>query len=191
MDIVLEWRERVCGYRGTVSSADLDRPMCLCPVNLPDSSGHRIGHALSVTEPPPLPSALAALTGQDPGAPHPWHLPTPGIMGKAKAENDQRKTPAVCSWGWDRTSFKSIVSPGSHTLKPWDKWQRGQAYPYLSPLNKEGTGRSEVPGAQVSPGLCLADSGSDKMRGKIPGLFLGNSVRQTKKCPWHYLFFFK
>lgn len=46
MDIVLKLRKRVCGYQGPVSSADLEELIFLCPVNLPDSSGHLICHAL-------------------------------------------------------------------------------------------------------------------------------------------------
>lgn len=62
MDIVLKLRKHVCGYEGTVSSADLEEPIFLCPVNLLDSSSHLICHALSFTE-LPVPSVLAALTG--------------------------------------------------------------------------------------------------------------------------------
>lgn len=40
MDLVFRLRERVPGNQGTVSSADLETPIFLGPVNLPDSSGH-------------------------------------------------------------------------------------------------------------------------------------------------------
>lgn len=69
MDIVHKLRKRVCGYEGTVSSADLEKPIFLCPVNLPDSSSHLICHALSLTELPVPSVPAAALTGQDPTAP--------------------------------------------------------------------------------------------------------------------------
>lgn len=68
MDIVLQLRKRVCGYEGTVSSADLEEPISLGPVNLPDSSG------MSLAMPPllthlPVPWAPSAVRGQDPTAP--------------------------------------------------------------------------------------------------------------------------
>jgi hypothetical protein len=40
MDSVFRLKERVLGNQGTVSSADLEAPIFLGPVNLPDSSGH-------------------------------------------------------------------------------------------------------------------------------------------------------
>lgn len=52
MDIVLKLRKRVSGYQGTVSSADLEELIFLCPVNLPDRNGHLICHALSLTRSP-------------------------------------------------------------------------------------------------------------------------------------------
>lgn len=70
MDIVLKLRKRVCSSKGTVSSAELEEPIFLGPVNLPDSGGHLISHAPSLTH-PPVPSAPSALRGQDPTAPKP------------------------------------------------------------------------------------------------------------------------
>lgn len=86
MDIVLKSRKRVCGYKGTVSSADSEEPMCLCPVNLPDGSGHLICHALSVTE-SPAPSEGPGCSRRE--RPH-WPL-TPNNNTSANGKSKSRK----------------------------------------------------------------------------------------------------
>lgn len=162
MDIMLKLRKRVCGYRGTVSSADLEELIFLCPVNLPDSSGHLICHGLSLTD-HPVPSAPSALTGQDPTAPVPL-APNNNTRNNGQKQKQEvtelrapvQLTPSICSWGLENifpfTLFK-VFCPGDlhHTPRPhsWDTPLKGHLYPYLSRLkiwNQDIEGRKILGG---------------------------------------------
>lgn len=96
MDSVLRLRKRVCGDEGTVSSADLEEPIFLCPVNLPDGSSHLICHAAPCLSSPFPASRLLLSRGETPVPPGRWRLTTPPVRVKATKTETHGGTTVSC-----------------------------------------------------------------------------------------------